>query len=706
MSTKRQNLKGSKINVSVIIPVHNRQKDLMNLMNCLGEQLVNDFEFEVIVIDDHSDEPVDQFLVKTDYPQLKIKTFYNSSILGAAFSKNIGANNASGKYLWFLDSDTLVENKKLIKKLFELVESNELIVTGGITEVVNGKKLIIDHTYLSSGVVIKKHSSISTYKQKDVGMLASTSLFVSRKVFEKIGGFNSSFVRDEDTDLCLRLKSFGYRFIQSQETVCHHLFSMTGREKSFESQFNSFNTYLQGLLDSRLELLRNISVFYFFFLPLFDLINLLKLIYMSLFDDFSARIFIFVNRSTGKRTTIYSLVYIGFSQLLKNYWKSFLIGSRSISKNLFVETFISSRAFYWYKLLPSILKKVLVFFLGKFTSSKVLENKIEKLTLFLTDGCNLSCSHCFATDKDVKIKGLLRKRDYARLFQGMSSHNYKLHITGGEPTLHPDFLDIIEMAATLGNCHECTIFTNGTNSEIISELFKSRSLLKMRVNIQLSLDGRSEFHDVFRGRKGNFEETMNIVNKFSVMKKNNLNLREVIINTSINEDNEKEIDLLVNYLKDKDVLHYFNFTRSKNILIENEVWGPTSFDKALSLERREKMFNLLDEKKWGKEKGNLLIRANRAILAALIQIEKGVKYKCVAGIKNLTILPNGEIAKCEVLKTKGNLTDYDFNIPLFLRSTLNKTYHGTDLGCACLHDCGVSNSIIYNKLFLENFLNK
>lgn len=102
--------------ISVIIPTYNRNEKLLKLLQCLQNQMQDNVE--VIVVDDHSDNEL-----KLEFPEwLKyIRLEENSG--GASVPRNIGLDNANGKYICFIDSDDMVADNYLdtiIKKIKEV----------------------------------------------------------------------------------------------------------------------------------------------------------------------------------------------------------------------------------------------------------------------------------------------------------------------------------------------------------------------------------------------------------------------------------------------------------------------------------------------------------------------------------------------------------------------------------------------------------
>lgn len=119
----------------------------------------------------------------------------------------------------------------------------------------------------------------------------------------------------------------------------------------------------------------------------------------------------------------------------------------------------------------------------------------------ITDNCNLQCPHCIrgntsscSMDYSAAIKGLHQISD--------TFSDAVLILSGGEPTLHLRFLDILSEALSLFKT--VVINSNGTTS-----FWKdNKTILKNdKLYIQFSLDGTKEYHDLIRG-DGNFDKTI------------------------------------------------------------------------------------------------------------------------------------------------------------------------------------------------------
>jgi glycosyltransferase involved in cell wall biosynthesis len=86
---------------TIIIPCFNRPNDLREAIgSCLAQTFS---EFELIVVDDCSDEPLED--ICKEFADSRIKYYRNKTNRGVSHSRNIGIDLAAGDYITFLDSD-------------------------------------------------------------------------------------------------------------------------------------------------------------------------------------------------------------------------------------------------------------------------------------------------------------------------------------------------------------------------------------------------------------------------------------------------------------------------------------------------------------------------------------------------------------------------------------------------------------------------
>lgn len=130
--------------------------------------------------------------------------------------------------------------------------------------------------------------------------------------------------------------------------------------------------------------------------------------------------------------------------------------------------------------------------------------------LYMSNSCNLACRHCWITPRFVNGKpdpgdviDVEALRDAVQEAKPMGLNNAKL--TGGEPLLHPRFVEIVDMLSEEGL--GLNMETNGTllTAELARYLKKETELNF----ISISLDGvDAETHDAFRGVPGAFNAAL------------------------------------------------------------------------------------------------------------------------------------------------------------------------------------------------------
>jgi radical SAM protein with 4Fe4S-binding SPASM domain len=152
---------------------------------------------------------------------------------------------------------------------------------------------------------------------------------------------------------------------------------------------------------------------------------------------------------------------------------------------------------------------------------------LRYLMVEITDRCNLSCAHCYlgetvGVDLPVEIMEPLLQE-----FESMGG--LRLVVTGGEPTLHPDFDRINSLAA--GRAFRTILVTNAT---LLDD--RAASALAFQ-EIQVSLDGMRKGHDFIRGN-GSFSRTLSGIDLLRSAGKS------VSIATMVHKKNLKELDSL------------------------------------------------------------------------------------------------------------------------------------------------------------------
>jgi len=119
--------------------------------------------------------------------------------------------------------------------------------------------------------------------------------------------------------------------------------------------------------------------------------------------------------------------------------------------------------------------------------------KYHRIKLAITERCNLDCVHCYMKKKSSKCMDV----EYAQRILGEARELgvEVVDLTGGEPSLHPNFSTIVENALSLG-FGQVNICTNGYALD--TKMF--RDFDPTNIHFFISMDGISE--DVVRRIRG------------------------------------------------------------------------------------------------------------------------------------------------------------------------------------------------------------
>lgn len=122
----------------------------------------------------------------------------------------------------------------------------------------------------------------------------------------------------------------------------------------------------------------------------------------------------------------------------------------------------------------------------------------------ITRTCNLKCIHCYSDSDAQRYPGELDWDQMVGVVEDLAAYGVPgLLLSGGEPTVHPRFDDLVDLASGLGM--RLTISTNGTR------LTADRATRLKEAGVAyvgISLDGIGEIHDHFRGRVGAFADAV------------------------------------------------------------------------------------------------------------------------------------------------------------------------------------------------------
>ena len=122
-----------------------------------------------------------------------------------------------------------------------------------------------------------------------------------------------------------------------------------------------------------------------------------------------------------------------------------------------------------------------------------------------TNRCNLKCLHCYSR-ADLDSEDVLTTEAIMETLPKLKANGVKFIIfSGGEPLTRKDIYDIAE------RCRELGIITYLSTNGLYTKKSNAQKILDTFDYVGISIDGREETHDAFRGLKGAFRESMKAV---------------------------------------------------------------------------------------------------------------------------------------------------------------------------------------------------
>lgn len=127
------------------------------------------------------------------------------------------------------------------------------------------------------------------------------------------------------------------------------------------------------------------------------------------------------------------------------------------------------------------------------------------LRISVTQRCNLNCPYCHRegeTPSDTDLfRGEMTAQEIVRLAKiavGLGISRIKL--TGGEPLLRKDILEIVEGIANLRGLKDLSMTTNGVHLAFLAKDLKRKGL--MRVNVSIPSLNTKTYHNLMGGELG------------------------------------------------------------------------------------------------------------------------------------------------------------------------------------------------------------
>jgi GT2 family glycosyltransferase len=190
--------------ISCVINFFGRTHVLKNVLSGLSEQDLPKERFEVVLIEDKGGTKEGKDILEEFKSSLNIEYFALLENYGKmGYSRNLGISKSKGRFILFLDDDTVIIQNNFLSNLikeFETSNADAIIPHGGTSYCVLDGKYGFHDPYFPS----------------------NRCMAYNIEVLKELGGFVSEIIGQEDVELVVRFIASGKEFFYSRKLEYLH----------------------------------------------------------------------------------------------------------------------------------------------------------------------------------------------------------------------------------------------------------------------------------------------------------------------------------------------------------------------------------------------------------------------------------------------------------------------------------------------------
>ncbi|HLF71954.1 MAG TPA: glycosyltransferase, partial [Dehalococcoidia bacterium] len=230
--------------VSVIVPVYNDAERLTTCLGALEAQTYASDRFEVIVIDNASDEPIAPLLARFPHakPAFEAKA-------GSYAARNAGLRLANGEIIAFTDADCQPDATWMDAGVAALAADND--IAGGRVETIPRDA--------AKPNLVERYASLSAREYVNAlsrGEAATGNMFTRRSVIDDVGPFDGTLRSGGDYEWCMRAAKKGKRFVFADGARVRHPARRTLRDIAYRQRRFAGGQYTRARRKGRWAALR------------------------------------------------------------------------------------------------------------------------------------------------------------------------------------------------------------------------------------------------------------------------------------------------------------------------------------------------------------------------------------------------------------------------------------------------------------------
>ena len=241
-----------RIDLSIIILNYNTCDLLKQCLTSIEKTKKGKLAIEVLVVDNCSEDSSCE-MVKKDFPLVRL--LENKTNVGFAAGNNMAIPYSTGRYILFLNSDTIIP-EEIFPEIIDFLDQNQKVGALTVKLVLRSGDIDpdchrgfpspwasltyftgLEKLFPNSRLFGRYHQSFLPLNQvHEIDSACGAFLVFRREALDEIKGFDESyFFYGEDIDLCFRLKEKGWKLIYYPKIeVIHYKGASSGLRRETE----------------------------------------------------------------------------------------------------------------------------------------------------------------------------------------------------------------------------------------------------------------------------------------------------------------------------------------------------------------------------------------------------------------------------------------------------------------------------------------
>lgn len=324
------------------------------------------------------------------------------------------------------------------------------------------------------------------------------------------------------------------------------------------------------------------------------------------------------------------------------------------------------------------------------------------LTFFVTNRCNARCKHCFYWQELNQSGDELTIDEIEKIAASLVRPVY-LSLTGGEPTLRKDLMDICEVFYRVNNCRNMALATNGflpdRTTTVCNHVLDQLQLDSL--GVQVSLDGLEETHARIRGVRDGFEKALGTIDRLTRLARDDKRLC-VAVSITLQKNNLNEIEKMIEVLLPFKIPIRFAILRGQSFgtyalpaSVRNDIDPKDKDTPLVDMDTLEGVFTKISTindrspyRFWTE------LQQKKIQVSLRMMKEKRQQVPCYAGAIDGVLYSNGDVALCELTRPVGNIREFDCDFNATWNSARAKKQREAIRKCFCVHGCNLITSLM------------